>query len=571
MLQLSTTNRPANLVSRFVLVTIFLLIQGATLAQANKAPVAQNITTAVVPNNNAVAKTITPLSATDADGSIASFKILTLPENWLGSLLINNVPAKEGQVITPAQAAQLSFRSSINYEATATFTYTATDNKGAVSAPATYAVPIVHDIDLTITHEILASLPFKRGQEVTVRFTITNLGTSPVWDGVHITNFLPSELTFIRSTSEGNDWRYNQKGINNTWNVQALAGKESKTVEIIARVNTIESFSHTSIVSLLSDKQRDHNLGNNGSNHALIQEGDAPAVENVSVTMAVSTAEGSVKAISPLRANVRAGRSIQHFTLTSVPTPVNGTLYVNDQMARKGQQISPTEATALSFEPSPAFEGEAVFTYTATDNLGATSMQPAIYNITIMSMTLPVSLMDFSAKSQGNGAALAWVTASEQDNDFFSVERSQDGQTFKAVGKVKGAGNSSRQLNYSYLDAQAPAGLVYYRLKQVDTDGTHDYSKVITVTVRGTIAGAQVQAYPNPFSHQVNMNLPAASAGHAQLQLLDLQGRAVMTKALFLEQGENKLEIATDSIPAGAYILVVTGNGIDSKMRVIKS
>ncbi|TXK49694.1 T9SS type A sorting domain-containing protein [Pontibacter qinzhouensis] len=566
MFAYSVASHFKNTLSVVAILVVLICSQTAVLAQANKQPVAQNITTAGVPNNNAAAKAIAPLSATDVDGSIVSFKILTLPGEWHGFLFVNNVAATAGQVITPVQAAQLSFRSPISYETTATFTYAAIDNAGAQSAPATYTIPIIYDVDLTISHSIITNLPFGQGQEVTVRYTVTNLGVSSVYDHVYINNLLPAELTFVRTASES--WRHNLS--TNTWNLQGLRGKETKTVEIIAKLNTKESFSHTTTVSI-NGQQKDHNLTNNSSNYSLIQQNDAPSVQNVSVTMGVASTEGTVTAISPLKANVRQGRSLKHFTLTSVPNPSNGKLYVNDRMARQGQQISEAEATALSFEPSPAYEGEAVFRYTATDNLGATSIEPAIYNITIMSMTLPVSLIDFKAQAQTKGVALAWATASEKDNAYFSVERSQDGLTFKAIGKVKGAGNSSRKIDYAYLDTQAPAGVLYYRLKQVDTDGTHDFSKVVTVTAATSLASAQVQAYPNPFTQNLNLTLPAASTGQAHLQLLDLQGRVMQTQVLLLESGQNTIQVTTEALPAGAYILIVKGNGIDSKARVIKS
>ncbi|MFT2011420.1 T9SS type A sorting domain-containing protein [Pontibacter sp. 13R65] len=567
MLTIFVARRLRNTLNSLTVIIVLILSQTVALAQANKQPVAQNITSPEVPNNTSLAKVITPLSATDADGTISYFTIASLPQSWLGVLYVNNVPAKAGQIVTLDQAAQLSYRASITYEATATFTYTATDNKKAVSSAATYNIPIVYDIDLTLNHGMQASLPLKVGQEVTVTYKVNNIGTYPAWDGVFIQNFIPAELTYVRSTA-GDNWRYDAK--KNTWNVQAMEGNATKTVTIIAKLNTTNSFSHTAIVALIST-QKDINLTNNSSNYNPTQKINAPSVENVAVIMPVATTEGSITKINPLKANVGEGRTIKNFTLTSVPNTSNGKLYVNNKMAKQGQEITPEEASALSFEPTPSYEGECMFKYTATDNFGATSMAPATYNITMMGFSTPVSLTAFSAQAQNNGIALVWSTASEQDNDYFNVERSQDGITYKTVGKVKGAGNSSLKLNYTFLDSQAPAGLVYYRLKQVDTDGIFEFSKVITVAARGKAASVQIQTYPNPFSQQLTLSVPSATMGQAQLQLLDLQGRVVMAQTLNIEQGQSNIEIPTDTLPAGAYIMVIKGNGIDSKTRVIKS
>ncbi|QKG53067.1 hypothetical protein [Hymenobacter sp. BRD67] len=112
---------------------------------------------------------------------------------------------------------------------------------------------------------------------------------------------------------------------------------------------------------------------------------------------------------------------------------------------------------------------------------------------------LPVELTAFTATAEGNTAvALAWATASEQNTLAFEVERSQDGKTFAHVSTVAAAGSSSTSRRYELLDTNplARQSVLYYRLKQLDVDGTYSYSPVRTVALAGASAGLSL--YPNP-------------------------------------------------------------------------
>ena len=93
---------------------------------------------------------------------------------------------------------------------------------------------------------------------------------------------------------------------------------------------------------------------------------------------------------------------------------------------------------------------------------------------------LPVELLFFEARREQGGIILSWATASETNNDFFAIEKSDDGNHFSTIDFVKGAGNSGEILNYNYLDVIS-SDIVYYRLRQVDFDGMNNYSNVVVV------------------------------------------------------------------------------------------
>lgn len=137
---------------------------------------------------------------------------------------------------------------------------------------------------------------------------------------------------------------------------------------------------------------------------------------------------------------------------------------------------------------------------------------------------LPVQLISFTATAQGAAVALAWHTASETSSDRFEVERSLDGGLFGKLVAVAAHGTTPVAHDYAYLDAALPPGArtLYYRLRQVDTDGTATYSPVRVVAV----AAARLAVFPSPA--RTSATLVGAAPGTA-VQVLDALGRAVLT------------------------------------------
>ena len=165
---------------------------------------------------------------------------------------------------------------------------------------------------------------------------------------------------------------------------------------------------------------------------------------------------------------------------------------------------------------------------------------------------LPVELAAFTATAEGPAAVrLAWATASEKNSASFDVERSPNGVQFDRLGTVAAAGSSSAARSYALLDAKLPAGtaLLYYRLKQVDLDGTFSYSPVRTVALKGAVAGLSL--YPNP-AHGGAATLTGALPGTV-VTVFDALGRVVLvapadatgTAALALPAG----------LPTGVYVV----------------
>jgi hypothetical protein len=191
-----------------------------------------------------------------------------------------------------------------------------------------------------------------------------------------------------------------------------------------------------------------------------------------------------------------------------------------------------------------------------TDVTGGVTIQTVTINIG--ASPLPVELTSFSAQTAGNDAKLTWTTAQELNNDQFVVERSVVAGDFVAIGTVKGNGSSTQAHSYSFTDAgigAKKAGTVYYRLRQVDTDG-----KTSTTTVRALSFAASLSAklavYPNPAMATATLDLSALAEGSYQVMLVDLQGRTLRSGTY---AGGAAYPLALQDLPKGTYVVLVRG------------
>lgn len=178
--------------------------------------------------------------------------------------------------------------------------------------------------------------------------------------------------------------------------------------------------------------------------------------------------------------------------------------------------------------------------------------------------TLPVELLDFSATVTGpRQVQLRWSTATEVNNDHFTVERSQDGTSWTAIGEIPGAGNSTHRRDYATTDDEAPSGMVLYRLGQTDQDGGIMHSPVVTAFLAPTSVPGMT-AYPNPAADILHVLLDRPLTG--PLILMDIHGRVVLRAAAAMEPPDRRLQLDLASLPAGTYLL----RADDRVLRIVK-
>ena len=197
---------------------------------------------------------------------------------------------------------------------------------------------------------------------------------------------------------------------------------------------------------------------------------------------------------------------------------------------------------------------------------------------------LPIELIAFHAIPRDKVVDLVWVTNSEVNNDYFTIERSQNMINIDIIGTVDGAGNSSTTLNYRLVDERPYEGYSYYRLKQTDNDGRSVYSDWVPVYMRSaeqvanehvsalTTSDIQlVQAYPNPTTGLVNILYTCTSDKQIRYEVHDLTGRRVMYKQVSANEGVNFLQIDLARLPRGTYILLLRGNSGVAYVKVVRT
>jgi len=191
---------------------------------------------------------------------------------------------------------------------------------------------------------------------------------------------------------------------------------------------------------------------------------------------------------------------------------------------------------------------------TVTSSSAVTSFSPFTLASSTTNNPLPIELLDFNALLNEDVVEVTWVTATETNNDYFTVERSADGENFEPIEFVDGAGNSSRAISYNLTDYEPLETISYYRLKQTDFDGTFTYSKLVAVD-RTVSTDGNMSIYPNPNrGGTFNIELKGAS-GLQRLEVIDITGRVWhRVSCEFTDHAPNRItpEVA---LPLGTYFV----------------
>ncbi len=170
---------------------------------------------------------------------------------------------------------------------------------------------------------------------------------------------------------------------------------------------------------------------------------------------------------------------------------------------------------------------------------------------------LPIELMSFAGENNGDVNDLYWTTATEINNDFFLVQRSEDGYAFKDIGQVDAAGNSSVTNSYRLTDNAPLKGMNYYRLKQIDFNGSASYSEVIAIN---TNIGPDIQIYPNPTSGDLFIDFNDENDGVHTILITDISGKTIVEE---IELSPDKKTYMIDNfsnVSTGIYIVKVLNN-----------
>ena len=178
----------------------------------------------------------------------------------------------------------------------------------------------------------------------------------------------------------------------------------------------------------------------------------------------------------------------------------------------------------------------------------------------------PVELTSFTSFVDESDVMLSWITATETNNSGFHVERSTKGSEYVDLGFVAGHGTTTETQEYSFIDQNVVAGKYNYRLKQIDFDGTINYSKTIEVEVLGVTEFSLDQNYPNPFNPSTKINFRLASDSKVSFKIFDMLGQEVATLVnRQMTSGSHSVSFDGSSLNSGVYFYRIEASGIDGQ------
>ncbi len=175
--------------------------------------------------------------------------------------------------------------------------------------------------------------------------------------------------------------------------------------------------------------------------------------------------------------------------------------------------------------------------------------------------TLPIDIGKFEVTiMRGNNASLVWQTTTEINNEGFYIERSNNGREFESVGFVEGHGNSSEIINYRFEDKNLLPETYYYRLKQMDFNGTFKHSKIKSVTVKRFNNNDVISFVPNPARSYIELHIDVKEKTNVSVQIVDITGRLVEVQRFNLDIGKQTVRINLKDYKQGIYLAKVFMN-----------
>jgi hypothetical protein len=278
-------------------------------------------------------------------------------------------------------------------------------------------------------------------------------------------------------------------------------------------------------------------------------------------------------------------------TAMNLPSTVNGATFTdgsgNDTYIIWAKTTIDRSETASATYSFPASFNIGTLTKRAWDNstTNATTTISA-QNIALtgspifltVASVLPIELLSFSGKIQGNTHLLEWKTATEVNADYFEVEKSEDGLDFMPLPtasgqvrkdpKIQAIGNTSTPQYYSTIDDNVTVGMNYYRLKMVDKDGKESYSNTIALESTTKLS---VKVAPNPFDNSIVIDLNTTlEKEQVMVELIDVSGKVLIKNNIEMRGKSTQFRFDTEGVHAGLYILKLSNKSGILQKKVVK-
>lgn len=191
--------------------------------------------------------------------------------------------------------------------------------------------------------------------------------------------------------------------------------------------------------------------------------------------------------------------------------------------------------------------------------------------LTVTGSTLPVELVSFEGFTDGDDIELLWTTATEENNAGFEIEHQIENGEFQHIGFIQGAGSTSESRDYTFKVNGVQYGNHQFRLKQIDFDGSFEYSETIEVDRELADGFALKDFYPNPFNPQGQFSLLVAEDQDVNIGVYNITGQLVKTvhRGTLAAQQWHSFTINAEGLPSGNYLVRAMGNQFVNTQQIL--
>jgi len=259
---------------------------------------------------------------------------------------------------------------------------------------------------------------------------------------------------------------------------------------------------------------------------------------------------------------------VEHWELTSTAATPAVTLYWADG-TRSGIENLAELRVAHYNESTHCWESKGGSTSgdltsgSISSTLPFNSYSPITFGTKTNDNPLPVELLNFEGFCTNGSINLQWITSSEINNDHFEIERSVNGSDWKNIGSVDGAGNSNSEIQYTFADRNILEGVIYYRLRQVDYDGSSKLSDIIQVRCAFESLNPIIFIYPNPFSDELTMDIENWNMDQLEIEMFDILGKKIGQWTLKNVNSHVIHQLNPGNLPPAMYLIKIkTSDGV---------
>lgn len=208
-------------------------------------------------------------------------------------------------------------------------------------------------------------------------------------------------------------------------------------------------------------------------------------------------------------------------------------------------------------------------TYSVSVLLPGCNTAPESVAVGIDPCPLPVELVNFDVKCSNFNNEISWSTLTEYNSDFFEIQKANADMNFRSLGIVEAAGTSNQKLNYSIIDNERNEGEVYYRIRQVDIDGSENFSEMISSSACNEDDFEVIGMTFVQKTSEIVVDFKATRTTNVKLKLVDLSGRPFLSEDLTLEPNGEKIRIQAEDLAGNTmYILNVSSDNTSDTERI---